>query len=252
MNIVIIGTGNTATVLGKKLKAAGHHILQVFGRDNFAASELAYELETESTNYWNVVNPTADMYLLAVSDVAVEEVFRELHLADKLVVHTAASVPLHALKGKSKRYGVLYPLQTLKKEVSKLPETPILIDASDEKTLDLLQVLARSVSDRVFVAGDEKRLKMHLAAVMVNNFPNHLYALVENYCVKEGLDFGMLLPMIRETAMRLETVSPALTQTGPAVRNDTPTISKHRGLLDAYPQLKKVYELFTESIVQSR
>jgi glutamyl-tRNA reductase len=44
MNIVIIGTGNTATVLGKKLKAAGHHILQVFGRDNFAASELAYEL----------------------------------------------------------------------------------------------------------------------------------------------------------------------------------------------------------------
>ena len=51
MDIVIIGTGNTATILGRKLKAAGHHIVQIYGRDAKAASELAYELDTESTNY---------------------------------------------------------------------------------------------------------------------------------------------------------------------------------------------------------
>ncbi|MFL5774360.1 MAG: NAD(P)-binding domain-containing protein, partial [Flavisolibacter sp.] len=48
MDIVIIGTGNTASILGRKLKAAGHRILQVFGRDSMAASKLAYELGTES------------------------------------------------------------------------------------------------------------------------------------------------------------------------------------------------------------
>jgi predicted short-subunit dehydrogenase-like oxidoreductase (DUF2520 family) len=252
MNIVIIGTGNTANVLGKKLKKAGHQIIQVFGRDSSAASELAYALETESTNYWNIVNQNADMYLIAVSDIAVEEVFNELQLSDKIVVHTAASVPMDVLKGKTAHYGVMYPLQSLKKEVQHLPDIPILIDASDPGTLHLLDVLANTISNRVFVANDELRLKMHLAAVMVNNFTNHLFSLVQTYCRDERLDFHLLLPLIQETAARLEDISPAKTQTGPAVRNDTTTINKHLELLQRHPQLKRLYELFTESIRQSR
>ena len=252
MNIVLIGTGNTATVLGRKLKKGGHNIVQVFGRDSTAASDLAYELDTESTNYWNVVNRNADLYILAVSDIAIEEVFQELHLTDKMVVHTAASVSLDVLKGKTEHYGVLYPLQSLKKEVDHLPDIPILIDASDKRTLHLLDVLAHTVSDRVYVAGDEMRLKMHLAAVMVNNFTNHLYALVEKYCRDEGLDFYLLLPLIKETASRLEDITPSRTQTGPAVRNDTATIEKHLVLLEKFPQLKRLYEQFTDSIMQSR
>ena len=252
MNIVLIGTGNTATVLGRKLKKAGHRILQVFGRDSRAASELAYELDTESTNYWNVVNRSADIYILAVSDIAVEEVFQELQLSDKTVVHTAASVPLNVLEGKTEHYGVFYPLQSLKKEIGHLPEIPIIIDASDKKTLHLLDVLAHTISDRVVVASDETRVKLHLSAVMVNNFTNHLYALIEKYCKEEGLDFYLLLPLIKETSLRLEDASPSKTQTGPAVRNDAVTIEKHLALLERYPQLKKIYELFTESILQSR
>jgi prephenate dehydrogenase len=92
MDIVIIGTGNTATVLGRKFKGAGHNIAQVYGRNAKAASDLAYELDTESTNYWAVVNRIADIYLLAVSDIAVEEIVKELQLPNKTIVHTAASV----------------------------------------------------------------------------------------------------------------------------------------------------------------
>src|SRR6476646_5966303 len=121
MEIVIIGTGNIATVLGRKLKAAGHRILQVFGRDSVTASKLAYELGTESTNYWNVVNRNADIYILAVSDIAVEEVFHELQFTDKTVVHTAASVSKDVLKNGAEHYGVLYPLQSLKKDSGYLP-----------------------------------------------------------------------------------------------------------------------------------
>ena len=252
MDIVIIGTGNTATVLGRKLKRAGHNIVQVFGRDSKASIDLGYELNTESTNYWNVVNCNADIYILAVSDIAVEEVFHELQLSNKIVVHTAASVPLNVLEGKTEHYGVFYPLQSLKKEVSNLPEIPIIIDASDRKTLHLLDVLAHTISDRVVVANDETRAKLHLAAVMANNFTNHLFALIEKYCKEEGIDFYLLLPLIKETASRLEDASPSRTQTGPAVRNDVATIDKHLALLQKYPQLQNIYELFTESILQSR
>jgi predicted short-subunit dehydrogenase-like oxidoreductase (DUF2520 family) len=224
----------------------------VYGRDNKEASELAYELNTDSTNYWNVVNRNADLYILAVSDIAIEEILQELRLPDKTIVHTAASVSKNILKEGSEHFGVFYPLQSLKKEIDHLPEIPVIIDASDKATLDMLDVLAHSISDKVVEAGDEKRARLHLAAVVVNNFTNHLFALVEAYCKAEGLDFNLLLPLIKETTSRLNEISPSKTQTGPAIRNDQPTIEKHLELLQQYPQLQKMYELFTKSIRQSR
>lgn len=252
MEIVIIGTGNTATVLGRKLKAAGHDIVQVFGRETSAASKLAYELDTESTNYWNVVYRDADLYIIAVSDIAVEEVLHELRLPDKTIVHTAASVPKDVLKGSASHFGVFYPLQSLKKEIGYLPDIPVVIDANDDSTLKMLELLGHSISDQVVEAGDEKRMKLHLAAVIVNNFVNHLYAQAEVYCKKEGLDFYILLPLIKETAARLNDIPPSESQTGPAVRNDRRTIEKHLELLENYPQLKRIYELLTESIYHHR
>jgi len=252
MDIVIIGTGNTASVLGRKLKAAGHRIVQVFGRDTSAASALAYELDTESTNYWNVVTRDADIYILAVSDIAIEEVVKELQLTGQTIVHTAASVSKNILKGSSDHFGVLYPLQSLKKESSHLPDIPIIIDASDEATLHELDVLAHSISDKVSEAGDEERLKLHLAAVICNNFVNHLYTLAEDYCRKEKIDFKLMLPLIRETAARLEEMPPSKLQTGPAVRDDQGTMDKHLKLLENHPELKKIYQVFTESIQRHR
>ena len=248
MDIVIIGTGHTATVLGRKLKAAGHHIVQVFGRDSMAASELAYILDTESTNYWNVVSREADIYILAVSDIAITDVLRELHLPDKTIVHTAAAVSKDILKGESAHYGVFYPLQSLRKEMGYLPDIPIIIDASDSNTLKELEGLAQSISGQVVEAGDEQRARMHLAAVFCNNFVNHLYALTADYCRKEGIDFSLLHPLILETAQRLHTMDPVHSQTGPAVRNDTNTIEKHEALLQQHPRLQQWYRQFTESI----
>lgn len=250
MDIIIIGTGNTATILGRKLVAAGHTIVQVFGRDAKAASELAYILDSESTNYWSVVQRTADIYLLAVSDIAIDEVVQELQLSDKTIVHTAGAVSIDILKQVSSHYGVFYPLQSLKKGSVNLPQTPLLIDASDANTLQQLEVLGESISENVLQVNDEERLKMHMAAVFCNNFVNHLYALMEEYCEKEGLNFQLLIPLIQETALRLDTMKASHAQTGPAIRRDAGTIEKHMALLDTHSALKMIYQLFTQSIQQ--
>ena len=248
MEIVIIGTGNTANILGHKLKAAGHDIVQIYGRNEYEASELAYELDTESTNYWSVVNRNADLYIIAVSDIAIEEIIRELNFPDKTIVHTAASVSKDVLSNSANHYGVLYPLQSLIKDSGRLPEVPIIIDASDEATFKELDALAHTISAHVTTGNDEERLKLHLAAVFCNNFVNHLYVLMEEYCRREGISFNMLKPLIKETAVRIETVAPADAQTGPAIRNDINTIQKHQQMLEAYPELKEMYALFTNSI----
>ena len=250
MEIVIIGTGNTATILGRMLKEAGHHIVQVYGRHAKAASELAYKLATESTNYWSVVSKTADLYIVAVSDIAIEEVIKEVHLPKSTIVHTAASISKMVLKDSAAHYGVFYPFQSLRKETPYLPDVPIIIDASDEETLRSLETLAFSLTDTVVAADDATRIKLHLAAVFCNNFVNHLYTIAEKYCIEEGLEFKLLVPLIKETAMRLDTLSPDQAQTGPAIRMDESTIEKHLELLEKHPSLQKVYKLFTESIQQ--
>jgi predicted short-subunit dehydrogenase-like oxidoreductase (DUF2520 family) len=248
MDIVIIGTGNTATVLGKKMKAAGHQISQVFGRDPHRASELAYALDTESANYSSIIYKKADLYLVTVSDRSIEEVLNDLQLGDRPIAHTAGSVSLEVLRPYTSAYGVFYPLQSLKKEVGELPDIPILIDANNPSTRYLLSALAHSISPLVIEAGDELRFKVHMAAVFCNNFVNHIYFLMERYCAEQGIDFRLLIPLIQETGRRLNHTTPAHTQTGPASRKDTATLEKHLLLLENQPELKELYQLFTQSI----
>jgi len=251
MDIVIIGSGNVAAVLGRKFKAAGHNILQIYSRNASAASVLAYEWDTESTNYISLINKNADVYLVAVNDDAIATVAKELLLPGKIVAHTAASVPKEILKTVTAHYGVFYPLQSLRKEMNHSPDVPVFFDGSDEVTKKKLELLAHSIAmEKVTEAGDDARLKLHVAAVVVSNFTNHMYVMAEEYCRKEGLDFRQLLPLIEETASRIKDISPRQAQTGPAIRHDSETIHKHLELLKQHPQLKNLYVLLTESIQQ--
>jgi predicted short-subunit dehydrogenase-like oxidoreductase (DUF2520 family) len=122
------------------------------------------------------------------------------------------------------------------------------IDASDADTLDLLEGLAHTISANVVEGDDDYRLKLHLAAVFCNNFTNHLYSLMDDYCRKHGIPFSLLIPLICETALRLEEMSPAEAQTGPAIRGDEATIEKHLALLADDERLRDVYVLLTKSI----
>ena len=249
MDIVIIGSGNVAAVLGRKFKAAGHQMLQVVSRNASAASKLAYEWDTESTNYPSIINRNADVYIIAVSDTAIKDVVADLQLPGKVVAHTAASVSKEVLKNVTAHYGVFYPLQSLRKEDNDLPEAPVFFDGSDELTKKKLAALATSISPQnVEQAGDDERTKLHIAAVVVNNFANHLYVLAADYCKKEGLDFKKLFPLIMETAERVKEMPPSQSQTGPALRNDEETIQKHLALLNNHPELKKVYTFLSASI----
>lgn len=248
MKVVIIGSGNTATVLGRKIVACGHEVLQVTGRNREAVEQLAVELGCGANHDIRRISPAADLYIAALADSALPLLHSELSLGRKTIVHTAASVSKDVLRDVSRNYGVLYPLQTLRKEQDHIPDIPFLVDGNTADDLALVQDFARSLSDRVVVADDAQRLKVHVAAVFVNNFVNHLYAMAAEYAAKENIDFTMLLPLIDETAHRLHALSPRQSQTGPALRHDAPTIRKHLDVLSNYPGYAEVYELFTARI----
>jgi len=248
MKVVIIGTGNVATVLGRKIVEAGHEIVQVIGRNQDNLTLIASLLNAAATSNIYGINLLADLYIITVSDSAIQAVVKELKLNDHLVVHTAGAVSKEMLATCSVNYGVLYPLQSLKKEMEIIPEIPFLIDGSNVETLDALQKFALQLSHKVLNANDEQRLKLHIAAVFANNFTNHILAAAYDYCIQEKLEFNILYSLIKETIVRIEKVPPSQAQTGPAVRNDNISIEKHQQILQAHPFILNLYNTLTDSI----
>jgi predicted short-subunit dehydrogenase-like oxidoreductase (DUF2520 family) len=245
MQVVIVGSGNVAHVLGRKIKHAGHTVSQVLSRS--VRNTLAKELGAEAITGVEQLSTSAHLYLLAVSDSAVASVAAHLLWIGGIVAHTAGALPLQAVASANK-HGVLYPLQSLRKEKDDYGTIPLLVDGNGSEVKQALLDFAQSISTQVAVADDAYRLKLHTAAVVVSNFTNHLYALAENFCHKEGADFHLLQPLIEEVALRMRQFSPAQMQTGPAVRGDEATIYRHLQVLESYPHLQKIYQVLTQSI----
>jgi predicted short-subunit dehydrogenase-like oxidoreductase (DUF2520 family) len=262
MKVVIIGSGNVATVLGGKIAAAGHTILQVVARKSDgrpsqggAAGPMGWpELLAAQwgcdlvTDWAGIMQGEAEVYIVALSDTALIEFSERVRLPGRLVLHTAGAVSGNVLRAVSSHCGVLYPLQSLRREIHPFPEFPLLIDAEDPADLPAIEAFARTLAQQVQQADDEGRLKLHVGAVVINNFSNYLYTLAADFCGHEGVDFRLLLPLIRETAARLETHAPRAVQTGPAVRGDAGTIEKHLQVLTNYKNLSELYRLFSIQI----
>lgn len=249
MKVVIIGTGNVATVLGRKIQNAGHEVLQVVGRSFEKTNLLASLLNCNAVYNTRYINMLADIYIIAVMDSAIQFVVSQLKLKSQIVVHTAAAVSKNVLATCSENFGVIYPLQTLTKETASLPSIPVLIDGNNETTKQHLVHFSLNWADHVVSASDEERLKMHIAGVFVGNFTNYLFSVAEQYCRKEGLKFSLVYPLIEETVQRLKLHSPSAVQTGPASREDYVTIEKHKKILENYPELSNIYALLTTSIM---
>jgi predicted short-subunit dehydrogenase-like oxidoreductase (DUF2520 family) len=251
MDIVIIGSGNTATVLGRKTLAAGHRIVQVYSRNSSHANTLATRLGTSSTSYISSIEKKADLMIIALRDDAVGSFVKNLGKVKATVVHTAGSLSIEEVRGASESYGVVYPLQSLRREIEIIPPLSLLVEGNDPKTIHLLKKFASGIAETVIETNDDSRLKYHVAATIVNNFTNYLFSLAESFCKKENISFTVLQPLIEETVMRLRNSSPRDAQTGPAIRQDQETITKHRKILDEYPTILSFYDKFTEDIQNS-
>ncbi|MEJ2584922.1 MAG: DUF2520 domain-containing protein [Robiginitalea sp.] len=214
IRIVLLGNGNVAFHLHRALHTTGGvELVQVVGRRPEAFSDFDPEI---SRGILGEPVAEADVYVIAVSDSAVEEVAGTLRDKSGLVVHTSGARDLEALKGIA-RPGVLYPLQTF----------------SRERRLEFRDIPARR--------------QLHLAAVFVNNFSNHMVYLGETLCREQELPAALLHPLLRETFSKFEAPGPYQSQTGPARRGDRVTQEAHlRQLKDSL--LRELYQIISESI----
>lgn len=243
--ITIIGSGNVAQHLIKAFtKSELIEIVQVFSRKKEALSSII--------DYDKIVNDfeeliEADLYIIAVSDKAISEVSSQLPFQNRIVVHTSGAASLDVLDPKNRK-GVFYPLQTFskKKEID-FSTIPMCLEAENTFDFRVLETIAKTISNAVYPINSDQRKALHVAAVFVNNFSNHLYQLGQDICNEHQVPFEVLKPLIQETAEKIKTLDPIDAQTGPAKRKDSNTIEAHLEYLTNENQ-KNIYKILTQSI----
>ena len=249
IKVSIIGSGNVAQHLivalqNSIINGAEMDLIQVYTRQK---STLSHLLDfNKITDDWKTL-AEADLFIIAVSDEAISTVSEQIPYKNKLVVHTSGGISLEAIASNNRK-GVFYPLQTFtKNNAVDFKIIPICIESQNASDYQLLQNVAQAISDSVFAINSEQRKALHVAAVFVNNFTNHLYKIGNDICIENNVPFEILKPLIQETAEKITQLSPNESQTGPAIRNDIETINTHLSFLSDENQ-KNIYNILTQSI----
>ncbi|MBK8820163.1 MAG: DUF2520 domain-containing protein [Saprospiraceae bacterium] len=254
-SITFIGSGNVATILAKNFYTKGFSINQIISRNIDNAKKLAEKVSANSfSDNISLLTDDADFFIISIPDDAIFSVIEHFPfcLTDtQIVMHTSGSFDEKELQNISKNYGCFYPLQTFTKNSDfEMVKTPLLYNGNSDFTCKKIVDLTEKTGLKSFYIQHDERQKLHVAAVLANNFTNHLLSLAQNYCIKNHLDFQLLWPLIEEGIQKAKNIGPVMAQTGPAKRKDVKTINKHLELIGNDDTLLHVYKILTNSINQ--
>lgn len=249
-NISFAGAGKVASALCKEFYKSGYIVDLIVSESEKSSSSLAEKCNAS----WSVelVYPdSTDIIIVSVPDQRIKSVLNTLKCRpDTIVVHTGGSTGLDIFPEHMKRTGIFYPLQTFTRERDVIfKNLPFLLESADNKVLQTLKNLAESLGGEVHYVDSEHRRMIHLAAVFICNFTNFMLTQGEEVAIKAGYSLDLFKPLLAETIAKAMEVGPKNSQTGPASRNDINTIEKHLDLLSFSPELKKLYNEVTNSII---
>ncbi len=253
LKVDFIGAGNVAWNLAPALENAGVSVRHIYSRNTENAKKLANKL------YEGIVKEDldfsecdTDILIIAASDDAIEDIAKEVVLAEHTILaHTSGSTPLNALGySATKNIGVFYPLQTFtKNQPIDFSALPFLIEGDTENTISTLSNLASMLSSEITVINSNQRKKIHLAAVFASNFTNWMFTQSESILKDAGLDFSIIHALIAQSVNNVIQAGPENAQTGPAKRNDFEVLDAHMEMLINKPDLQNLYKIITQQIV---
>ncbi|MEI8136253.1 MAG: DUF2520 domain-containing protein, partial [Bacteroidota bacterium] len=216
--IVIIGCGNVAWHIAKHFSQLKKFDIEVYNHKvNKLLNDFKTKLKCSIKPNFDKINLDADYYFICVTDKFISATAKKIKIQNKnaLLIHTSGSAKLSEL-GNLQNAAVFYPLQSFSKndEVN-WKETPIIIEAKNEELKKQILVLTNYFSKNIYSLNYKERLKLHLAAVLVNNFTNALFVVASNLITKESAskDIKILLPLIKQTVSKIVKMNPLESQT---------------------------------------
>lgn len=236
----IIGNGNAGNFFASRLNASPVEVFH-FSR-NPKQGQIPLSNLDSSFNL--------DLVFLAVSDQQIKSVSKTLEVLPSLIVHLSGTTPLSELDKKHKNTAVFWPLMSLSNQTkTPLQEIPFCLEASNSESRRTITNFCEYLSLKSQWTDYQQRLKLHLAAVISQNFSNHLFHLAHELLAEDNLDLELFKPILLETVNRINESDPSNFQTGPAKRKDENTINRHLELLSG--SKKEIYKIISQSIKET-
>ena len=182
--------------------------------------------------------------ILAVTDDSIQEVSGLFNNFKGLCVHLSGSKSIDLIKQKNK--AVMWPIVSMTGQKLSFRDVPFCVETQKENEHMLLGLIG-ILQGQPVICDYQKRERLHLAAVICNNFTNFLFTKAEKMLGNHD-ELKLMLPMMAQTIENWEKISPEKTQTGPAKRRDHSTINQHMDILDKYPDIKEIYQFLSKQI----
>ncbi|HEY3844200.1 MAG TPA: DUF2520 domain-containing protein [Acidimicrobiales bacterium] len=213
--IRFIGPGRAGTSMAAALSARGWDVVGFLGRHD----DLTHAADG------------VDLLVLATPDDAVAGVAAAVTpRPGTTVVHLSGSLGLDALAPHPRRAAVhpLVPLPNAVVGAERLGAGVAFAVAGDP----LARTIVEALEGRVVDVADADRAAYHAAACIAANHVVALLGQVERIAASVGLDMEAFLPLTRAAVEDVAALGARQALTGPAVRGDWATLSRH---LDALP-----------------
>lgn len=250
MNIGFIGTGNMATNLAASFLGAGLSVKAMYSRNTLLHMDFSNEYGVEITDDLSKFEMLCDVIFITTPDSEIEKYSQLIKTnSEQTILHCSGSTVLSVIKHINS--GVFYPLQTLtSQKLTNFKEVPIIVEASNSSTLEKINTIATKISNNVTTMDSEQRAKLHLAAVVTNNFVYYLNSLSREWLKQNNISDQLLKPLAIKTIENSFDGEPFTLQTGPAIRHDLNTIERHLAMLENNQEIQEIYKILSEEILK--
>jgi predicted short-subunit dehydrogenase-like oxidoreductase (DUF2520 family) len=240
MRLGILGGGRAAWAYGSAWRRIGRPLAGVWLREE-SQSRIASLLGTDRRSVEELA-AEADLLLVAVSDRAIVEVAERIPPTGAIVFH--ASGALTALRGGFS----LHPLKSLAPvgEPSGLDDALLVFEGNHR---DVARELASAIGARFAEVTAETKARYHAGAVFGSNYVALMLELAEQLI---GIDDARddLVRLAHSAIANWRSGEGRGRFTGPAIRGDHDTVSRHIAALDDRPQVARIYTLLAEELAR--
>ena len=243
----IIGSGLAARFFANYLPLLGLDAAGIWARNPYTKMDIAEQTGLKPLeNIKELIRPEVQLILICTPDDAIEDIALKLPVSNAIVAHASGACSIDALGTHHPKKAVLWPMLSLASiNYGALKNCPIALEEQGTDACLRESFFARQLS--CYEVDSNKRLGLHMAAVLANNFTHHLMYQVSDICEEAKVPLE-LFQNLAQQALACKTKHDLYkNQTGPARRGDEITLKQHMDFIDN-PELKALYEAFTYSI----
>ncbi len=257
--IALVGPGRVGCAVARRLFEADYLLTAIISRSHERATEacayIGCSVTLASTQLTDIAS--AEIILLTVPDDQIQRLAAQVQAINHLsktttLVHFSGLLPAKVMFHQSSPRKLLslhplLPFANRHKAYNDLQGCPCALESDDSEVLLLGEKLVDAIGGHPFTIDHNKKPLYHAAACIASNYFVTLLAVARELLINCGIKpdqaISLLLPLVQSSLENVKDFGPEQGLTGPIVRGDIGTVTKHlQTLQDNAPELRQLYQ----------